>query len=322
MFTFGQTPNTLAPNQVGQVGASNVGGILLNGGFGSNTTLAADPTATHVQSFTNVGISTAKPFRYGSFTNLKVNLSLDQAADYSQYLRQNQTAGLSGQYGKNVFAFAYRGQLANPNAAPTAATIGQPEIAAVDRSVALTTDPSPKAPLVLTGSVKLRTLPDDKDYTSRNFTVTARPAPGVELTNQVQTNLEQANPNVLLGSTLLADRANKWSLGYKATPDATLAATWEEKSNDSLDVTSTLSSLNLTLFSHSGSPLKLSYGVDQIGGNAVSRQVTRYSLQYDAKATASQTLSLFVGNVGYIYSLEDNLKGENWTVRMNYQIRF
>ncbi len=321
-FTFGQTPNTLAPNQVGQVGASNIGGIMVNGGFGQNTVLATDPTLAHVQSFANVGISTAKPFTYGDIKDLKLTMSLDQATDYSQYLKQNELASLSGRYGKNLFAFGYRGQIANPNAAPTAATIGQPEIEAVDRSVSLTTDPSPKAPLVLNGSVKLRTLPDDKDYTSRNVTVTARPAPGLEVSNQVQTNLELVNPNALLGSTLLADRANKWSLGYKASGDATVAATWEEKSNDSTEITSTLSALNLTLFGRTGSPLKLSYGLDRIDGTAVSRQVTRYSLQYDAKATNSQVFSLFVGNVGYVYSLEDNLKGENWTVRMNYQIRF
>ena len=62
--------------------------------------------------------------------------------------------------------------------------------------------------------------------------------------------------------------------------------------------------------------------MDQIEGNLVKRQVTRYSLQYDAKASAAQTFSLFLGNVGYVYSLEDDLKGMNWTLRMNYQLRF
>lgn len=322
MLTFGQTPNTLAPNQVGSVGASNIGGIMVGGGYGAVSTLATDPSATHVQSFANVGISTAKPFAFGDVKDLKLTLSLDQAADYSQYIKQNELASLSGRYGKNVFAFGYRSQIANPNAAPTAATVGQPEVAAVDRSVSLTTDTSPKAPIVLNGSVKLRTLPEEQDYTSRNFTITARPAPGLELSNQVQTNLEVANPNVLLGSTLLADRSNKWVLGYKASSNATLAASWEEKSNDATDVTSTLSSLNLTLFGRTGSPLKLSYGVDHIDSGTFDREVTRYSVQYDAKASSTQVFSLFVGNVGYVYSLEDNLKGENWTVRMNYQLRF
>ncbi len=321
MFTFGGTTNTLAPNQAGQVGASDVGGIMLNGGYGAASTMAADPNATHTQRFANLGVSTAKPFRFAGLTNLRVTASLDQAADYSQFLRENQTAGLSGSYGKNAFSFGYRGQLANPNLNPTAATVGAPNVSGIDRSFSLTTDPSARAPIVVNGSVKMRTLPEDKDYTSRNFTVTARPVRGVELSNQVQTNLEVVNPNVLLGSTLLADRGNKWSLGIKPSGDTALAATWEEKVNDATDVSSTLSALNLTLFQKTN-PLKLTYGLDQIDGNLAHRQVTRYSLQYDARAPGLQTFSLFVGNVGYVYDLSDGFRGDNWTVRMNYQIRF
>ncbi len=323
MMTFGQTPNTLAPNQVGQVGGSNVGGIMLNGGYGENSVMSADPNLTHTQSFANFGLTTAKPFKFGAFTDLKLNLGLDTAADYSQYLRQNQVAGLSGKIGKNVFAVGYRGQLANPNLAPTATSIATPNIEAVDRSIALTTDPSPKAPIVLNGAVKYRTLPDDKDYMSRNFTVTARPAPGIEISNQVQTNLEQANPNVLLGSQLLADRGNKWTMGFKGDGDTSFGASWEEKSNDTTLASSTLSAVNLTLFQKHGSPLKLSYGLDEVEGNVARRQITRYSLQYDAKATATQTFSMYVGNTDYAYNVTDPLlKGDNWMMRLNYQIRF
>ena len=320
-FTFGQTPNTLAPNQMGGVGAANIGGILVGGGSGANQFYSADADAAHTQAFTNVGISTAKPFRFGDFKDLKISFALDRATDYSQYLRENQTAGLSGRIGSNLFAFGYRGQLANPVANPNAATDVDAR-SAIDRSLSITTDPSPKAPLVVNGSVKVRDVPGDDDYTSRNIAITARPLPGFEVTNQVQTNLEVANPKVLLGSTLLADRANKWSLGFKATADTSFGASWEEKVNDATDASSTLSSLNLTLFQQSGNPLKLTYGMDQIEGAIAKRQVTRYSLQYDAKATSAQTFSLFVGNVGYAYSLDEDLKGMNWTLRMNYQIRF
>jgi len=323
MMTFGQTPNTLAPNQVGNVGGSNVGGIMLNGGYGENSVMSADPNLAHTQSFANLGLSTAKPFKFGAFTDLKLNLGLDTAADYGQYLRQNQTAGLSGKLGKNVFAVGYRGQLANPNLNPTATSVATPNIEAVDRSIALTTDPSPKAPFVVNGAVKYRTLPDDKDYMSRNFVVTARPAPGIEVSNQVQTNLEQANPNVLLGSQLLADRGNKWTVGFKGNGDTSFGASWEEKINDQTTASSTLSAVNLTLFQKRGSPLKLSYGLDEVEGNVARRQITRYSLQYDARATATQTFSMYVGNTDYAYNVSDPLlKGDNWMMRLNYQIRF
>lgn len=319
-LTFGQTPNPLNPTQMNGVGASNVGGILVNGGYGENTFLSADGTRT--QSFANVGLSTAKPLSFGGLTDLKFNLGLDTAADYNQFLRQNQIAGISGKIGKNAFAFAYRSQLANPSA-NAAATPGQDPIQAVDRLFALSTDPSPKAPLVVNGSVKFRTMPNDKEYMSRNVAVTARPLPGIEVTNQVQTNLEQANPNALLGSTLLADRGNRWAMTFKGNGDTSFGASWEEKINDQTSASSTLSAVNLTLFQKSGSPLRLTYGVDDVEGNVERRQITRYSVQFDAKASATQTFSMYVGNVDYAYAVADpTLKGDNWTVRLNYQLRF
>ncbi len=319
-LAFGTVPGGVNPNTVGQVGQANVNGIMVGGGYGENTYLAADGTRT--QAMANVALATAKPLKFGAFTDLKFNLSLDTAADYSQYLRENHVAGISGKLGKNTFAFAYRGQLANPSANP-AATVGQDPIQAVDRTFALGTDPDPKNRLVVNGSVKFRTLPEDKEYMSRNVAVTARPLPGIEVTNQIQTNLEQANPNVLLGSSLLADRANRWAVNFKGNGDTSFGATWEEKINDATAATSTLSAVNLTLFQKSGSPLKLTYGLDEVDGNVARRQITRYSLQFDAKANATQTFSMFVGNVGYAYAVEDpNLKGDNWTMRLNYQIRF
>ncbi|RYG23649.1 hypothetical protein EON82_13355 [bacterium] len=318
-MSFGQTPNTLAPNQVGQVGQSNVGGVLMGGGYGENTFLSADGTRT--QSFANFGLQTAKPLRFGSITDIKFNFGLDTAADYSQFLRQNQVAGISGRLGKNVFAFSYRSQLANVNPNPAAGSASDP-VEAIDRSFSLSTDPDPKAKVVVNGSVKFRTLPKDQEYMSRNVAVTARPLPGVELTNVVQTNLEQANPNVILGSQLLADRGNKWVLGFKGNGDTSFGAAWEEKLNDSTKASSTLSSVYLTLFQKSGSPLKLTYGVDEVEGNVAHRQITRYSLQYDMRPTALRNFSLFLGNVGYAYNVDNDLKGDNWTLRMNYQIRF
>ena len=323
MFTFGQTPNTLAPNQVGQVGAGAVGNLMVGGGYGETSTNAVDPNATHTQSFANVGLSTAKPFALGDLKDLKVSLNIDQAADFAQYVRQNQFAGLSGRLGKNLFSFGYRDQLVNPNQAPNAASVAVQNITAVDRTVALTTDPNPKAPLVVNGAVKFRTLPDAKQYASRNVTVTARPLPGIEISNQLQTNLEQANPNAILGSTLLADRGNKWTLGYKGNGDTSLSASWEEKINDTTDAASTMGAVNLTLFQRSGGPLKLTYGVDEVYGNVDRKLIQRYSLQYDARASSSQTLSLYVGNTEYSNLVRDpSLKTDNWMLRMNYQIRF
>ena len=115
------------------------------------------------------------------------------------------------------------------------------------------------------------------------------------MTNQVQTNLEVANPNVILGSSLLADRSNRWALGVKAERrHDSLGASWEEKENDVTDASSTLSSLHLTLFQKSGSPLKLTYGMDQVDGQPrTKRQVTRYTPPVRRQGERRPELSAF-----------------------------
>ena len=88
-------------------------------------------------------------------------------------------AGISGKLGKNAFSFGYRGQVANPSANP-AATPGADTIQAIDRSVALSTDPSPKAPLVVAGSVSGTSYTDTtvSPGTSYTYAVRARDAAG------------------------------------------------------------------------------------------------------------------------------------------------
>lgn len=302
------TGGTLNPGQQTNVGQANVGGILLGGGYSEANIPAAD--ASHVQSFANFGLSTAKPLSYAGFSDVKFSFGLDTAADLTQYLRENQAGSLSGRFGKNTFAFGYRGQLA--------ATDEQ----AIDRSVTLGTDPDPRKPLVLNGTVKLRTLPEDKEYTSRNFSVTARPLPGIELVNQVQTNLEQPDASVLLGSRLMADRSNAWRLNFKGNGDTSFGASWEQKSNDDTAAWATTSGVNLTMFQKSGSPLKLFYGLEEVQGNLPHRMTTRYSFQFDQRPGPNQLFSLFVGNVDYRYSIADGMGRDNWTMRLNYQIRF
>jgi hypothetical protein len=78
----------------------------------------------------------------------------------------------------------------------------------------------------------------------------------------------------------------------------------------------------LSFFEDTGSPLKLFYGLEQADGNVLRNTRHRYSIQYDQKAGPNQSLSFFLGNLSYQHRIENGFDRNNWTMRVNYQLKF
>lgn len=83
-----------------------------------------------------------------------------------------------------------------------------------------------------------------------------------------------------------------------------------------------MAGLTLDLFRNSGSPLQLFYGVEQRWGNQLRQTAHRYYLRFDQRPGPNQLLSVFAGNLSYGHSLPNGANRNNWTVNVNYQIRF
>ena len=166
-------------------------------------------------------------------------------------------------------------------------------------------------------------MPDQGLTVIRNFQITARPTRGMELSHQVLTNPEeQFRSDVLLGSLTSPLRVNRWKLDYAPNTKWSLAAVWAEKLNDLTFESSRLGGVTLELFKDSGSPLSLFYGVEQLFGNVPRRTAHRYSIRFDQRPGPNQLLSLFAGNVSYEHSIADGFSRNNWTVNVNYQLKF
>lgn len=297
--------NGTQQKQIG-VTAGNLGGLEV--GASSYKENRWDETRT--QSFGNVQLSTAKPLTLGFLSDVKFNFGIDTASDRSTWLKENRLISFTGKIGANAVGYEYKSQMH-----PTG-------YRGIDRLFTFSTDQNEKLPLRASVKYKLRTLPWDEQVMIRDYSLTARPAKNIELTHQLLTNPEVAKGDSILGSITQASRVNRWKLDVKQNADLTIGGSWDELINDQNHTMVRTGGLNLTLFGSTGSPLQLFYGVEESdkGGN---RSLTnRYHIRFDQHPGPNQTFSFFAGNVSYQKTVAAGLNRDNWTIRMDYQIRF
>lgn len=304
--TLGQNKNTINPDQVGSVQGGQIGNLAVGAAYGANEWDAANRT----QAFSNINLRNAKPFELGPLSDLKFNFGLDTAADQTKWLRENRVVGLSGKLGANTFGYEYKGQMHESG------------YRAIDRTYRLSTDPGEKSWLRSTVMYKLRTLPWDEQVMIRDYNITARVTKNTELTHQLQTNPEVFKGDALLGSVTQAAKSSKWKFDLKSSANLTVGMVWEELVNEQDGNSARTGGMNLKMFEKSGSPLTLYYGVEQSRRPDFRRTTHRYHMQFDQKSGPNQNFSLFLGNVSYEHSIADEFKRNNWSMRLDYQLRF
>ncbi len=309
-LTVGKNAAQINPDQVGSMQAGQLGNVNIGGGYGVNQWETGDTTRT--QAFSNFSVNTAKPFRFGLLSDVKLGFGLDTAADYSAWLREKKLAQFSGKFGSNSLAYEYKSQM-DPSG-----------LRGIDRTFKFDTDMSDKKILRASIFYKVRTLPNNSQVMIRNYNVSAHPTKNLEISNQVVTNPEIPNTGVLLGSVPQAAESNKWRADYKSNPNLTIGASWEELLNSQIGSTSHTGGVNLKLFEKNGSPITLFYGLEEatVGTGQLSRLTQRYTLQFDQHPGANQSLSLFLGNISYQNALTSQVGRDNWTARLDYQFRF
>lgn len=305
-FTMGSNAGQQSADKVNQVQSGQVGNMLLGGGYGTNYWDGANRT----QSYSNVSVSLAKPVDFGAFKNLKLAFSYDTAADYSAWLRENRFVSVSSTLLGTNLGYEYKGQMT------TAGDRG------IDRAFKFETPQADKNWLRASIYYKARTLPNDQNVAIRDFTVSVKPSKVVTLEHHMFTNKEVARGDALLGSITEADRTNQWNLNWQKSANMTIGGTWKEALNDSTTALSRTAGLTLKLNEAKGSPLTLFYGLEQVDGNVTRQTRHRYSFQFDQKPGPNQIFSMFFGDISYQHSIADNASRNNFTVRMDYQLKF
>lgn len=279
------------------------------------------------QAASKFSLGTIKPFKMGFLKDVMLNVGLDSASDQARWIRENKSFSFAGKMGTNQLGFNYLSQVAAD---------GQ---RGIDRAFSFKTDQGDKRWLKGSFFYKVRTLPDGKQLMIRDISYTLRPTKTVEITNSLQTNPEQPNGGVMLGTLPSADRKNHWSLDYKPNPivdphktQLTFGATWDELINDQTHNLSRTGGATFKIaFGNSKlvkgddqnrTTLQLFYGLEQNNTDQYRRLAQRYSLQFDQRPGPNQTLSLLFGNLSYEHNIADGFSRNNWTVRADYQIRF
>lgn len=291
-------------NQNMQLSGGNVGNVAVAGGQYTQNQWSDNRT----QAMGNIGFATIKPMKFFGFTDLKINASIDTAADRSLWLKENQNFAISGKLGSNLLGYEYKSQVA-PN-----------QLRGIDRSVFFTTDQDAKKPLRLNIKYKERHTPFGETILIRDYSVTYRPMKNVEVSHNLLTHPEVAKGDAILGSITTAKKVNRWKLDVKQSADTSFGAQWEEQIDQNRPLTR-LGGVNLTLFKKSGSPLSLFYGLEQTdqGGR---NTLHRYHLRFDQRPGPNQQFSFFVGNVNTQHGLRDGTKRNALTVQLDYQLRF
>lgn len=267
--------------------------------------------AQHTQGLSNVALSSSAPMNLGFIKNFTFNFAMDTATDWTNWVRENRIAGIAGQIGSNKIGVEYRSQMSANG------------FRGIDRTVTFETDQSERRAIVGKMRYTVRDLPRDDAVMIRDFAITVRPMKGVQLTNQILTHPEdpQPRPDVPMFRNTNPWRVNKWTLNVDQGASG-FAGSWEERLNSVTKESSRLTGLTLDLFKKSGSPLQIFYGVEQRWGNRLRETSHRYYLRFDQRPGPNQLLSVFAGNLSYEHAMANGARRNNWTVNVNYQIRF
>lgn len=288
--------------QSGQIGNMQVGGA-----YGVNEW---DQTG-RTQSFAKVQLGTVKPMRLAGLHDVRFNFGLDTQADFSNWLRENRLIQFSGKLGSNLLQYEYKGQMHQSGAR------------GIDRTFRFATDQDPKRWLIASIMYKLRTLPWDDQVMIRDFSLSARPTKNMSITHKLQTNPEgPQRGDVILGSVPQPFRKNEWRMDYKASDNLTIGGVFDEIRLEQNNSMARKGGVNMVLFQGLGSPLNLYYGVEQNDVGGVRRTAHRYHIRYDQRPGVNQIFSMFVGNEAFEHGITPGQKRQNWTVRVDYQLKF
>jgi len=313
-FSYGYNAQDTGANSTAQELFSLAGtnGIAKLGNLGINSAVynTTEVNGATVQSASNVQLSMLKPLTLGFLKDVKLSFGYDAATKMTNWTKENRQFLFSGKIGANTLGFEYKGQMA-----PTGNR-------AVDRTFAFATDQNGKDPVKGSLFYKLRSIPGARELVVRNITVAAQPVKGIEVTHSNITNPETANGNALLGSVIQASRAERWKLDWKQNSDITFGGSFEELFNDQAHTSSRTAGVNMVLFSKTASPITLFYGLEEAEQRGAYKSNQRYHLKFDQKAGPNQIFSMFIGNVSYQGSLSGGSGSDNWTIRLDYQLRF
>lgn len=259
----------------------------------------------------NFALQSAGGLNLGFIKDFKFKLGTETIRDSALWQREQQIGVFSGKWSSVNFGFDYASQMT------------QSQQRAVDRRFVFGFGQMDKSRFAMQVMYKQRTLPNDQSALIRNYSAVYRPNAGIEILHQLQTHLEVARPDAVLGSVLQPTKSSSWRINQTSKSSSTLfGLSWEERENVQTKSWSRISSLNMTLGAKSKSPLTLNLGLEDAMDAQKRRSFIRYGLSYNQAPGPNQVFGLQVGNTSWQRRIEESNSRDNWYLRLNYQLRF
>jgi len=256
-------------------------------------------------------ISNTKPFQLGFLRDVQLAFGYDSQTDRSLWQREKKLASLGATAFGTRFEIAYD-QIMLPN-----------QMRAYDRSYKWILDPTGKAPFQASLLYKSRAMPGGESLIIRDYDISYRMNDGLKLSLTTDTFPEKEQKDAPFGSVIQPTRARTYALEWAMNPSTGLKFAYSELMDLAKRDLARRSTAEVTLFAASGSPLRLTYGMDQDDRRGKRKTRHLYQLAFDQKPGPNQTLSFLIGNIAWEDGRPESEKLWNrWDIRVDYQLRF
>ncbi len=282
----------------------SIGGINVSGSYDDKRLDGIKTT-----SLGRFSISNPKPFQLGFMKDVTFRFGYEGLKDSGLYQKENQIADFATNIFGSQFGLSY-GEVLMP---------GQKY--GVDKTVRFSLDPTGKKNLQLNAKYKMRSLPNNVEQIIRDYDFSYKMG-NFQIVHSYDSLPEQKQDGNLLGSIALPTSTRNWALNWTPGKFASTEFNFQEVMRFDQKTLSRRASATVSLFNDSGSPVRLTYGLEQnaIRENRKTRAV--YEVAFDQKPGPNQTFSLVIGTVNWYDGRDANEPWHSMRFRLDYQLKF
>lgn len=255
-------------------------------------------------------IGTVKPLQFGPLRDIQFSYAADTARDLGIWQRERRSMDFSSVVAGNNVGLSYL-------------SVWHPAGSrAIDRTVRFATPKTETSKFHVDLMYRARSLPWDDYLAIRNYSLMARPIANVQITHSLQTNLDQAHNESILGSLASDIRTRLWKVDFTGDKNKDWGLQWSETINDRQNTLVRSGRAVFNLFKQSGSPLELWYGVDQRDHQGRRQTAHSYGLRFIQRPGPNQSLSLLMSNLNWEHSRPNYQRPVDWKLQLDYSMRF
>lgn len=266
------------------------------------------------QDATSVGtfnITNQKPLSFGSLKDIKMGFAYGTNVQVGVWKGEGKSAFWNGKILGYELGAAYNQVMIAD------------KVRVSDRTFLIKTTADNKSPLQASLIYKIRKLANNESYIMRDYDVSYKISDSFKLSMSTDTYPEEQRNNSPLGTINLPFMKRTWNIDWTTTPSVKMGFAFQDAMDLKNKTLARRTLASLTLFEDKGSPLKISYGVEQADPAGKKRQTKHiWELSYDQRPGPNQVFSLAVSNYKWQHSIGEGKFWSGLSFRLDYQLRF